>query len=221
MAVNYHCNTDKIAQMLRNSHNPQICKIRKDFFDAEFSFLRTHIQGKNVLIAWSGLWHDSFALAEYCKYITGIELLQNFVDEANKSLKASNYKNIGFVCSDFLNYKCPDKHFDVVVLNMWTIGNFDDKESVVKSLFRMWKKLYFGFWTPEIKDISLRLQMYNEEKDFRDVNFEVDWTTIREENSWLESNCTNIEEIQNIVDSIWAEVIFYTVFKSFVVAEVF
>lgn len=120
-----------------------------------------------------------------------------------------------------MNYTCPDKYFDAVVLNMWTIGNFDDKESVVRNLFRMWKKLYFGFWIPEVKDIPLRLQMYNEEKNFRDVNFEIDWTTIKEKNSWLESNCTKIEEIQNIVHNIWAKVKLYPVFKSFVVAEVF
>jgi SAM-dependent methyltransferase len=221
MAVNYHSNTEKIAQMLRNAHNPEICKIRKDFFDAEFSFLKSRIQWKNVLVAWSGLWHDAFVLAEYNKYVTGIELIQNFVDEANKSLQSSNQKNISFVCSDFLNYTCPDKYFDAVILNMWTIGNFDDKESVVKSLFRMWKKLYFGFWIPEVNDIPLRLQMYNEEKNFRDVNFEIDWTTIREKNSWLESNCTKIEEIQNIVHNIWAKVRFYPVFKSFIVVEIF
>jgi len=44
MAVNYHSNTEKIAQMLRNAHNPEVCKIRKDFFDAEFSFLKSRIQ---------------------------------------------------------------------------------------------------------------------------------------------------------------------------------
>lgn len=221
MSVNYHSNTEQIAKMLRNAHDPEICRIRKDFFAAEFDFLKSQIQWKNVLVAWSGLWHDAFVLAEYNKYVTGIELLQNFVDESNESLGSSNHKNISFVCSDFLNYKCPDKYFDAVVLNMWTIGNFDDKESVVKSLFRMWKKLYFWFWTPNQNDVLFRLQMYNEEKEFRDVDFEIDGTTIREKNSWLESNCTEVGEIQNIVDNIWAEVRFYPVFKSFIVAEIF
>jgi len=34
--------------------------------------------------------------------------------------------------------------------------------------------LYFGFWIPEEKDVPLRLQMYNEEKEFSNVNFEID-----------------------------------------------
>jgi len=221
MAVNYYSNTDKIAQMLRNAHNTQICKIRKDFFDAEFSFFKSKIQGKNILVAWSGLWHDTFVLAQYNKYVTGIELIKNFVSEANENLKKTNYTNISFVQWDFLTYDFPDKYFDVVVLNMWTIGNFDNKSVVIKSLFKIWKKLYFGFWSPEEKDVLLRLQMYNEEKNFRDANFEIDWTTIKEKDSWLESNCTKIEEVQNIVDFIWAKVLFYAVFKSYIIAEIF
>jgi hypothetical protein len=47
--------------------------------------LKSQIQGKDILVAWSGLWHDAFVLAEYNKYVTGIELIQNFVDEANEN----------------------------------------------------------------------------------------------------------------------------------------
>lgn len=221
MSVNYHNNTEQIAMMLRNAHNPNICKIRKDFFDAEFSFLKSYIQWKNVLIAWSGLGHDSFILSEYCKYITGIELIQAFIDEANDNLKKDGYTNISFLQWDFLNLDYWDKHFDVSILNMGTIGNFDDKEKVVQSLFRVANKLYFWFREPNKNDIQIRLQMYQEEKNFRDVEFEIQWTTIKENLSGLESNCTKVESVQDIVDNIWAKVRFHPIFKSFIIAEVF
>jgi protein-L-isoaspartate O-methyltransferase len=97
MALNYHLNTEQIAKKLRNIHNPQMCTIRKDFFEKEFNFFKKHIQNKHVLVAGSGLGHDSFELAEYCKYITGIELIQAFVNEANENLQKVKHTNIAFV----------------------------------------------------------------------------------------------------------------------------
>lgn len=219
MAVNYHKNTEKIAKMLRNAHNPEVCTIRKDFFQAEFNFLKQHIQGKNVLVAWSGLGHDSFELAEYAKYITGIELIQVFVDEANENLKKTQHTNISFMQWDFLNLDYADKYFDVVVLNMGTIGNFDDKKSVLTSLVRVAKMVYFWFRIPEEKDVSLRLHMYEEEKFREEVSFQIEGTTIKEAISWLESNCTSQEEIADISKMIWAKVRFLPVFNSFIMTE--
>lgn len=220
MSVDYSNNTEQIAMMLRNAHNPKICKIRKEFFDAEFDFLKQNIQWKNTLIAWSGLGHDSFVLSEYCKYITGIELIQAFVDEAKDNLKKTKHTNISFVQWDFLNLNYPDNYFDVAILNMWTIGNFDDKEKVIQSLFRVAKILYFGFREPNEKDIQTRLKMYQEEKIFKDIEFEIQWTTIKEIKSGLESNCTSREEILAISQKIWVNVDFYPIFKSFTMAEV-
>lgn len=220
MSVNYHQNTDKIAKILRNAHNPEVCTIRKEFFNAEFDFLKKYIWWKTLLIAWSWLGHDSFELAEYCKYITGIELIQAFVDEANENLKKTKHTNISFIQWDFLNLDYPDKYFDVVVLNMWTIGNFDDKSKVIESLFRVANKLFFWFWTPVETDVPMRLKMYEEEKSLEEVAFEIDGTTIREQISWLESNCTAEENIQTIIGSIWAKVSLYSILKSFTIAEV-
>lgn len=219
MSVNYHHNTDQIAQILRNAHNPEICKVRKDFFEAEFDFLKPLIQWKNILIAWSGLGHDSFALAEYCKYITWIELIQVFVDEANENLKKIWFTNITFLQWDFLNLDYPDKHFDVTILNMWTIGNFDDKKSVIKSLLRVANKLYFWFREENVKDVPIRLQMYQEEKELRNVLFEIEGTTIKEKISWLESHCTSRQEIEKIGQSLWTKISFYPIFYSFTMTE--
>ncbi len=220
MAVNYHRNPEKIAKMLRNAHNPEVCTIRKDFFQAEFDFLKKHIWWKNILVAWSGLGDDSFELAEYCTYITWIELIQAFVDEANENLKKTNYTNISFLQWDFLNLEYPDKDFDVAILNMWTIGNFDDKEKVIASLLRVAKIVYFWFRVPEEKDIPLRLHMYEEEKSHEEVSFQIEGTTIKETVSWLESNCTAEEDIQHISEKIWAKVRFYQIFTSFTMAGV-
>lgn len=63
--------------------------------------------------------------------------------------------------------------------------------------------------------------MYEEEKTLEPISFEIDGTTIREQISWLESNCTAQDNIQNIINNIWAKVSFYTVFKSFIIAEVY
>ena len=221
MSVNYHQNTDKIAKMLRNAHNPEVCTIRKDFFKSEFDFLKKHILWKNLLIAWSWLGHDSFELAEYCKYITWVELIKVFVDEANENLKKTQHTNISFIQWDFLNLDYPDKYFDVAILNMWTIGNFNNKSDVIESLFRVANKLYFWFRVPVEKDIPIRLKMYEEEKSLEPVAFEIDGTTIKEKISWLESNCTTKDEIQNIINNIWAKVRFYAVFESFIIAEVY
>jgi len=220
MAVNYHGNPEKIARMLRNAHNPEVCTIRKDFFQAEFDFLKQHIRWKDVLIAWSGLGHDSFELAEYCTYITWIELIQAFVDEANENVKKTNYTNISFIQGDVFKLEYPDKHFDIAILNMWTIGNFDDKEKVIASLLRVAKIVYFWFRVPEEKDIPLRLKMYEEEKTLEEISFQIEGTTIKEMVSWLESNCTAEEDIQDISKKIWAKVSFYPIFKSFTMAEV-
>jgi hypothetical protein len=219
MAVNYHKNTQNIAKILRNAHNPEVCTIRKDFFQAEFNFLKQRINGKNILIAWSGLGHDSFELAEYVTYIIWIELIQVFVDEANENLKKTNHTNISFVQWDFLCLDYPDKYFDVTILNMWTIGNFDDKKSVIQSLLSVASKLYFWFREPNEKDVPIRLQMYQEEKEFKNILFEIKGTTIKENISWLESNCTSREEIEKIAQSLWSKISFYPIFHSFTMAE--
>jgi SAM-dependent methyltransferase len=228
MWANYHHNPEKVAQILKNAHNPNVSKIRKEFFDAEFSFFHNHIQNQNVLVAGSGLGHDSFILAEYNKYVTGIELVQLFVDGANEELNKTNQTNISFIQWDFFNLDYPDNFFDIAVLNMWTIWNFDDKESVIRSLKKVTKKLFFWFWEPVEEDVKLRLQMYKDE-DMELVRglyknevweFEIDWTTIRERISWMESNCTSREEILAISQKMWVRVDFYPIFKSFVMAEV-
>ena len=206
--------------MLRNAHNPEVCTIRKDFFEAEFNFLKKHIWWKNILIAWSWLGHDSFELAQYCKHITWIEIIQVFVDEANENLKKTKHTNISFVQWDFLKLEYPDKYFDVAILNMWTIGNFDDKSQVIESLYRVANTLYFWFRIPVEKDIPLRLHMYEEEKFREEVAFQIEGTTIKETISWLESSCTAEEDIHHIIKKIGAKVKFYPIFKSFIVAEV-
>lgn len=216
MAMNYHHNSQEIAQKLRNAHNPRVCIIRKDFFDAEFSFLKKHIQDKHVLIAGSWLGHDSFALAEYCKYITGIELIQTFVNEANQNLQKTKYTNISFIQWDFLDLDYPDDSFDIAILNMWTIGNFDDKEQVISAISRIAPKFFFWFREPVERDLPIRLQMYEEEWG----KFQIDWTTIREVWFWLESRCTTRKEICDIAKDIWVKVKFHKVFLSYTMAEI-
>ena len=216
MAINYHHNPEEIAKKLRNTHNPQVCIIRKDFFEAEFDFFRKYIQGKNILIAGSWLGHDSFALAEYCKFITGIELIQAFVDEANENLQKTPFTNISFIQWDFLDLDFSDDHFDIAILNMGTIWNFDDKGQVVQALSRLTPKYFFWFREPVEKDVPIRLQMYKEEWG----EFMADGTTIKETVCWLESSCTTREEVSEIAKKIWAKVVFHKIFLSYIIAEV-
>jgi SAM-dependent methyltransferase len=126
------------------------------------------------------------------------------------------HTNIAFVQWDFLDLEYPDNHFDIAILNMGTIGNFDDKESVIKEISRMAPKFFFWFREPVEKDVPIRLQMYKEEGG----EFRADWTTIKEITYWLESNCTTRESVKEIAKKIWVHVKFHKIFLSYTMAEI-
>jgi len=161
--------------------------IRAKFFEKEFAFFKKHIKGKNVFVAGSGLGHDAFELAKYNNSVIGVEKLQVLVNYANKK----KLPNVEFICSDFL--KNDFGHFDVTVLNMGTIGNFDDKVTVINSLLEKANKVYLDFYIPSC--FEERIQMYEEEG----------WVNVKEKDSvilnseGLESKSITRKEMEKIL----------------------
>jgi len=59
MALDYKLSTENIKQRLLVAHDPNQAVIRGKFFEAEYTFFREHIRNQRVLVAGSGLGHDS------------------------------------------------------------------------------------------------------------------------------------------------------------------
>ncbi len=213
MAADYHYNYALVATMLDRAHSTDASMLRQNMLAGEYDCLIPLVTGKNILIAWSWLWHDSFALAPYAKYITGIEILQPFVDIANKRMHERHIDNIYFIQGDFFTART-EIAYDVVVLNMGTIGNFDDKKTAINTLLKLWKVLTVWFREPNINHVTARVDMYKAEWGL----FAVEWTTIREVESWLESTCTSKQEIDNIVADAGARVTYNHITLSYYVA---
>jgi len=65
MSLHYEHSIETIVSRLTLAHNPEIARIRAEFFNEENEFFRQNIVNQNVLVAGSGLGHDSFQLAQY------------------------------------------------------------------------------------------------------------------------------------------------------------
>lgn len=148
---------------LTTANNKRQSKIRHEFFVKENEFFKKHFNNKFILVAGSGLGHDSFRIAKYNKKIIGIDILPLLVKRSNEKAKKRKTKNIKFKVGDFTKLKYSNSHFDVAVLNMGTIGNFDDKEKVIKKLIRVAKEVYVDFYIGSIKALRKRKKMYEEE----------------------------------------------------------
>ena len=216
MEMNYKNIIEIVRKKLENAHNPKISKIRTKFFTKEYNFFKNHIKNKNVLVAGSGLGHDSIALAKHNKKVVGIELIKQYIEIANYRSKILGLKNIYFERGDFRKLKYPNKSFDIAVLNMGTIGDFKNKKEVLNELLRVAKKVYFDFYPPTENGLNKRKKMYEEEG----------WNNVQIKNyalvskDGLYSKSISKEEINKVVKDIKAKAKCYNFCDFSTMAEV-
>jgi SAM-dependent methyltransferase len=207
MSTDYNKIERLLIERLSVAHSNK-ATIRAKFFEKEFDFFKKHIKGKNVFVAGSGLGHDAFELAKYNDSVVGVEILQSLVNYANKK----KLLNVKFICGDFL--KSGYGRFDVSVLNMGTIGNFDDKGQVVISLLEKSDVVYLDFYTPNC--FEERIQMYAQEG----------WSKVTEKNGvlsnpeGLESKSITRKEMEKIIHSIGATGRFYRINEFTLMVEI-
>ncbi|MFH1803159.1 MAG: class I SAM-dependent methyltransferase [archaeon] len=194
-----------IKKRLEVAHDADEACVRRGFFEAENAFFKKHINGQKVLVAGSGLGHDVFEIAEYNKKVVGVEILDLLVGVAKNNALQRRLDNVTFVHGDFMRADYSDKHFDSAVLNMGTIGNFDDKAKVLLALLRISKKVFFDFYPPCLDGLQMRKKMYEEEKW---ENVRVDGTKVVSDDG-LDSVSLSVAEVEGIVKSIGAKVKFY------------
>jgi len=216
MALDYKLSIENIKQRLEVAHDPNQAVIRGEFFEAEYGFFRDNIRNQRVLVAGSGLGHDSFELAKYNREIVGVELSEPFVGHSRRRAEELGLDNVIFQYGDITNFLLGDGEFDSVVLNMGTIGNFDDKQMVLNELLRVALKVYFDFYPPTPTGLEKRRKMYSEEK----------WENVRVQGSrvvsddCLDSISLSQEEIDAIVQSLGAKVKYHHFHEFSVMAEV-
>lgn len=216
MSLEYQKSADIIIKRLESAHDIKRKHIRKDFFKAENKFFQAYIKNKKVLIAGSGLGHDTFELAKYNKEVIGIEIVEYFLDYSIDKLKELKLNNVKLKLGDFTKLSYKDKYFDAAILNMGTIGNFDDKEKVIKELLRVSKKVYLDFYKEDPTSLKIRKKMYEEEKW---INVRIKGTTIKSDDG-LESISIPKEEITKIVKKLKAKVKYYPILNFATMAEI-
>ena len=145
MTLHYESDAENIRQRLTIAHDSSQAIIRGDFFDAEYDFFGKFVVNQRVLVAGSGLGHDAFILSKNNKTVVGVELLSLLVKSAQETAQKMRLSHVLFEQGDFTQLTYPDNSFDVSILNMGTIGNFENKESVIKELLRVAAVLYFDF----------------------------------------------------------------------------
>lgn len=94
--LDYASHVEVIAERLSTAHNPEIAKIRGEFFDKEFEFLRGKLKDQEILVAGCGLGHDSIELAKQNKRVVGIDLFKDFIDIAKVEAKKLGVQNLEF-----------------------------------------------------------------------------------------------------------------------------
>lgn len=216
MSLKYDLDVENIRQRLEVAHNPIQAVIRGKFFEAEYGFFQKYVNNKNVLVAGSGLGHDAFEIAPYNKRVVGVELLSPLVKISQEECEKRNIENVHFEIGDFTNLTYQNDSFDVAILNMGTISNFEDKEMVVKELLRVAPTVYFDFYPPSSNTLATRKQLYTEELW---KNVRVDGTTIISDDG-LESVSLPQKDVDNIVSNLEAKVKYYPITEYSLMAEV-
>lgn len=213
----YYKNLGDVAiERLTVAHNAAKAKIRGFFFQKENQFFRKHIRNQKVLVAGSGLGHDSFELAKYNKNVIGIELLGKLVEIARKNLKKTGLTNVQFTQEDFTKLPYADDFFDSAVLNMGTISDFKNRAEIIKELLRVSKTVYLDFYPPTSKGLQTRKKMYEEEE----------WQNVRIEkkaavsDDGLYSGSISKKEMTETIESIGAKVKYYPLCNFAVMAEI-
>jgi len=217
MALDYKLSTENIKQRLLLAHDPNQAIIRGQFFKAEYDFFQKHIRNQRVLVAGSGLGHDSFELAKYNREVVGVELLEPFITYSKEQAESLGLDNVVFQYGAITNLPFQDNEFDSAVLNMGTIGNFDNKKMVLNELLRVASKVYFDFYPPTSSDLEKRRKMYSEEL----------WKNVRVQNTkvvsddGLDSISLSQDEINSLVQSLGAKIEYHHFHEFSVMAEVY
>jgi SAM-dependent methyltransferase len=196
MQMRYDRLTGIAVARLVTAHDPKIAKVRDSFFQSENAFFRQHIRGQTVLVAGSGLGHDSFELARYNKKVVGIEILGDLVGISRTRIP-KNLVNVNFWEGDFITYDFSHRDFDVAVLNMGTISDFNVKQQIdcINNLANAAKVVYLDFYPPGRDGLRTRVKMYQEEGW---VNVRVD-STILVSSDGLYSKSIWIPEMTGLV----------------------
>lgn len=162
MSFKYKENEDEVLKYLILVNDPLLSKKRRYFLKSEYDFFRKNIKNKNVLVAGSGLGHDSAELSKYNKEVVGVEFLKSLCNYSKKKFKI---KNLKFINKDVRDLKYRDKYFDSAVFNMGTIGNFNDRDilEIISSLYRLSKVVYIDFYKNNKNALKERTEMYLEE----------------------------------------------------------
>lgn len=216
MSLNYNLDPMNIVKRLEIAHNPKQSIIRGKFFEKEHAFFNKYIKGKKVLVAGSGLGHDSFILARNNEEVIGIEILEPLVKIANFNLKKNKIDNLCFMVGDISNLDYSDEEFDVAILNMGTIGNFENKGKILRELLRVARKVYFDFYPPSRNNLEIRRKMYSEEL----------WKNVRISKNriisddGLESTSLSKEEVNKIIRDIGAKVKYHLLNEFSLMAEI-
>ena len=217
MALDYKLSTENIKQRLLVAHDPSQAVIRGKFFEAEYTFFREHIRNQRVLVAGSGLGHDSFKLAKYNQKVVGVELLEPFITYSNEQAEYLGLDNIVFQGGDITNLPFKNREFHSAILNMGTIGNFDDKQMVLNELLRVASKVYFDFYPPTSSGLEKRRKMYAEELW---ENVRVQGTKVVSDDG-LDSISLSQNEINSLVQTLGAKVKYHHFHEFSVMAEVY
>ena len=215
MTLDYKLSADNIKERLLAAHDPDMAVIRGQFFKAEYNFFRSNIKNQKVLVAGSGLGHDSFELAGYNLLVVGVESLESFIEYSRKRAEELRLKNVIFHHKDIMGIPYMSHDFDSAVLNMGTIGNVDDKAAVLDALLKSASKVYFDFYPPTSAGIEKRRRMYSEEQW---KNVRVNGTSIVSDDG-LDSASLSQDEIDTLVSSLGAKVKYYHFHDFSVMAE--
>lgn len=154
------------------------------------------------------LGNDAFELAKYNNSVLGVEISPLLVNYANKK----KLPNTEFVAGDFL--KDDFGHYNVAILNMGTIGNLDDKASVILALLKKAGKVFLDFYIPAC--FEERIEMY-EEEGWKNVK-EKDGVIFNSEG--LESKSITRKEMEKLLKSIGVNARFYRINEFTMMVEI-
>ena len=205
MGMDYSKINEIVKERLKQAHDTSKESVRKEFFEAEYKFFNEKIKGKRVLVAGSGLGHDSLEIARNNNEVIGIELVKDYVNISKKKADEKNLKNVKFLQGDFRKIPFEKKSFDVAVLNMGTISDFKDKKTILKELLRVAKMVYFDFYPPTTRSLEKRMKMY-EEENWKNVRIESN-ALISDEGLFSES--ITKKKIKDISEELGSEVRFF------------
>ncbi len=212
MSIKY-VDVSLIIKHLNHAHDPKVARIRDNFFEKENRFFKKHIQNEVVLVAGCGIGHDSFELAKYNTRVIGVDILEPLILMARSLANKKGIKNVQFLMSDICTL--PSHMADTAVLNMGTIGNFENKKEAIASLSNAATRVFFDFYPPGERNLQTRQKMYSQE-GWHNVKI-VDETIVSSDG--LKSVSIRPEEVSAIARQLNLAVEFYDICEFAVMAE--